>query len=96
MGTGLGRELRARSPLGLVFAEPGIGGDLPHRLKSGVGTLHLCDSERTIDGDHRRVAEEQERVIKLHHRLPIGPTGAAATNVGRSQRTFKLMAPDGT
>jgi hypothetical protein len=51
LGTGLGHEVCARGPVGLVFAEPGIGGDVPHRLKGGVGTLHLRDSQRPIDND---------------------------------------------
>src|SRR5262249_49465352 len=36
----LGHELRAGGPVGLVFGEPGIGGDLLHCLKGGLGTMN--------------------------------------------------------
>src|SRR5712691_5806030 len=48
-----GQQLRARSPVGLVFREPHIGGDLLHRLETAVGALHLRDSQSAIDSHHR-------------------------------------------
>src|SRR5712691_4783294 len=49
----LGKQLRARSPVGLVFGEPHIGGYLLHRLETGAGTVHLRDRQSAIDCDHR-------------------------------------------
>ena len=57
----LGQQLRARSPIRLVFGEPRIGGW--HGLKSGAGTVRLRDGQSAIDCDDGRAGMREQYIV---------------------------------
>ena len=85
------RELPSR----VGIRRDAVGGNLGHGVECGARTLQLRDGQGAIDGHYRRAWKAKSASYR-HHLRPVGTAGAAAVHMGGLQRSFELIAADGS